>query len=382
MKFCIISNDLHTVRNFRGDLLADIAAKGHQIYILAPNIDSYPDDQIYFQQLGYQLYAYPLQKMGTNPVADFQTCIKILQQLHKIKPDKVLCYTIKPVIYGTLAATLAKVPQRFILLSGLGYAFQENQSAGALKYVKKIFNTLFRMALRCSNGIIFQNRDDIELLEQLGHLPKHVPTTIVNGSGVNTRHFQAMPLIKSLDGACRPIFIMIARLLKDKGIYEYITAAQAIKAQNRMAEFHLVGWIDENPAAIAQQELQTWIDSGLIQYWGKLNDVRPAIAQANVFVLPSYREGIPRAVLEAMSMGRAVITTDAPGCKETVKHGYNGLKVAVKSADALQCAMQQLIEHPQQIESMGQYSLQYVQQHYDVHNVNRQMMVAMQMLEF
>ena len=171
---------------------------------------------------------------------------------------------------------------------------------------------------------------------------------------------------------------MVARLLKDKGVYEYIAAAKQIKQRYPAAYFHLVGWIDENPAAIAQDDLEAWMASGLIQYWGKLSDVRQAICQANIFVLPSYREGIPRSVLEAMAMRRAIITTDAPGCKETVIEGQNGFKVPVRDADALAQAMQRLIEQPAQIEQMAASSLALVQQRYEVKQVNQQMLQAMQ----
>ena len=378
MKFCIISNDLHTVRNFRGDLLNSIAAQGYAIHILAPNIELYPEDQHYFQDLGFQLHSYPLQKMGTNPVADSKTILAIYQHLRAIQPTKVLSYTIKPVIYGTIAAYLAKVPERYILLSGLGFAFQDDQSAGRLKYVKQLFNQIFRFALRQATAVIFQNADDLALVRELKHLPARIPTYIVNGSGVNTEKFAPQPLLLDEHNHPQPIFLMVGRLLKDKGVYEYIAAAKQIKQHYPQAHFHLVGWIDENPAAIAQEDLEEWIASGLIQYWGKLSDVRQAICQANIFVLPSYREGIPRSVLEAMAMRRAIITTDAPGCKETVIDGQNGFKVPVRDADALAQAMQRLIEQPVQIEWMAANSLALVQQRYEVKQVNQQMLQAMQ----
>lgn len=378
MKFCIISNDLHTVRNFRGDLLNSIAAQGYAIHILAPNIELYPEDQAYFQKLGFALHSYPLQKMGTNPVADSKTMLAIYQQLKAIRPNKVLSYTIKPILYGTIAAYLAKVPERYILLSGLGFAFQNDQSAGRFKYVKRLFNQIFRFALSKACAVIFQNADDLALVRELKHLPARIPTYIVNGSGVNTEKFAPQPLILDEKGQPQPIFLMVARLLKDKGVYEYIAAAKQIKQRYPAAHFHLVGWIDENPAAIAQDDLEAWMASGLIQYWGKLSDVRQAICQANIFVLPSYREGIPRSVLEAMAMRRAIITTDAPGCKETVIEGQNGFKVPVRDPDALAQAMQRLIEQPAQIEQMAASSLALVQQRYEVKQVNQQMLQAMQ----
>lgn len=375
MKFCIISNDLHTVRNFRGDLLNSIAAQGYEIHVLAPNIESYPEDQQHFQRLGFSLHAFSMQKMGTNPIADSKTICEIYKILRKVRPQKVLSYTIKPVMYGTIAAYFAQIPERYILLSGLGFAFQQNNVEGTFKYVKKIFDQVFHFSLSKATRVIFQNPDDLALIQQLGHL-ENIPTTVVNGSGVDVEKFSLKPLIYAENGQVKPIFLMVARLLRDKGIVEYIEAARQIKQQYPQAQFHLVGWIDENPKAITQQELDSWIKDGLIHYWGKLTDVRVAIEQANVFALPSYREGIPRSVLEAMSMGRTIITTDAPGCKETVVNGKNGFKVPIQNAQALANAMQQLIEHPKQIEAMAVQSRVLVLEKYDVKKVNQEMLKA------
>lgn len=375
MKFCIISNDLHTVRNFRGDLLNEIAAQGYDIHILAPNIESYPEDQQHFQGLGFELHGFSMQKMGTNPIADSKTIYDIYKILKKIQPQKVLSYTIKPVLYGTIAAYFAGVPERYILLSGLGFAFQQDNTEGAFKYVKKIFDQIFHFSLSKAARVIFQNPDDLALIQQLGHLD-NIPSSIVNGSGVDVEKFTVEPLIYNENGQAKPIFLMVARLLKDKGVVEYIDAARQVKQQYPEAEFHLVGWIDENPKAITQQQLDGWMNEGLIQYWGKLADVRVAIEQANIFVLPSYREGIPRSVLEAMSMGRAIITTDAPGCKETVVDGQNGFKVPIQNVAALATAMQQLVDHPEKIEMMAAQSRQIILDQYDVKKVNQQMLDA------
>ena len=175
-------------------------------------------------------------------------------------------------------------------------------------------------------------------------------------------------------------FLLIARLLGDKGVREYAEAARIIKQDYPEAEFHLVGWIDDNPSAIEQDELDCWIADQRLQFWGKLSDVRPAIAASSVYVLPSYREGTPRTVLEAMAMGRAVITTDAPGCRETVNHGVNGYLVAVKSVDELVQAMRYFIEDPKLIDYMGQRSREIALNKYDVHQVNRHMLTEMGMI--
>ncbi|MEB3754424.1 glycosyltransferase family 4 protein [Acinetobacter sp. MD2(2019)] len=378
MKFCIISNDLHSVRNFRGDLLNEIAARGYAVHIIAPNIQNHPKDAAHFQKLGFQLHAFSMQKMGTNPIADTKTILDLYRILKQIQPQKVLSYTIKPVMYGSIAAYFAKVPERYLLLSGLGFAFQQDNREGGFKYIKKFFDQVFHFALSKASRVIFQNADDLALIQSLGHL-NNIPTAVVNGSGVDVEKFAVAPLVLSEQQQPKPIFLMVARLLKDKGILEYIAAARQVKRIYPKAEFHLVGFIDANPKAIRQAELDAWIAEDLIHYWGKLDDVRVAIAQANVFVLPSYREGIPRSVLEAMSMARAIITTDAPGCKETVVEGHNGFKVPVKNADALANAMQHLIVEPAQIQSMAMASRHIILEKYDVKKVNEEMLWFMKL---
>lgn len=374
--FCIISNDLYTVRNLRADLLQALAQHGFDIHILAPNIQHCPEEQHYLEQLGFIVHGYFLQKSGTNPWSESKTLYGLYRQLKKIQPDQVLSYTIKPAMYGTLAAYFAGISQRYILLSGLGFAFQ-TQHRGSFKYIKKIFDALFGLALSKATRVIFQNTDDLELIQQQGHL-NGVATGVVNGSGVNMQHFARCPLLQDQQQQNLPIFVMVARLLRDKGIYEYIAAIRQIKAHYPNAVFHLVGWIDDNPEAITQTALDEWIRDGLVTYWGRLSDVRPVLAQSNVMVLPSYREGTPRSVLEAMAMGRVVITTNAPGCKETIRHAVNGYQVDVGSVDELVQAMRALIEQPSDMTAMGQASYDMVKQRYDVHLVNTQMLALMQ----
>jgi len=181
---------------------------------------------------------------------------------------------------------------------------------------------------------------------------------------VDTEYYKPEPFAENLS------FLLIARLLKDKGIREYAESATIIKQKYPKISFRLVGWIEDNPASISKKELDLWVKQGIIEYLGKLSDVRPAIAESSVYVLPSYREGTPRTVLEAMAMGRPIITTDAPGCRETVQHGKNGFLVPVKNAPALVNAMEQFIRQPELTEQMGKASRQIAIEKYDVHKVN------------
>ena len=376
MKFLMISSFLPSVLNFRGKLLEAISAQGYEIHIMAPEFASFPEEQQKLQALGYHLHEIPMQRTGTNPLADLKLLKHIYRQIRQIQPDYLLSYTIKPVIYGTLAAWLAKVPHRFALITGLGYAFQ-NVESGKRSFFQKLVHSLYAQALKRSDKVFFQNPDDLKLFQDMHLLDANKPTVVVNGSGVNVQDFDVMPLPKDDSGVVKASFLLIARLLGDKGVREYAESARIIKEKHPEAEFHLVGWIDDNPSAISKAELDTWIADGRLKYWGKLSDVRPAIAESSVYVLPSYREGTPRTVLEAMAMGRAIITTDAPGCRETVSHGVNGYLVAVKSVNDLVQCMQYFIEDPKLIEYMGKRSREIALNKYDVHQVNKHMLAEM-----
>lgn len=282
----------------------------------------------------------------------------------------VLAYTIKPVVYGMLAAALAGVPQRYALITGLGYAFIGGGGRRAL--LGSIAKGLYAVALRQASKVIFQNPDDRDLFRRTRLVPRMARVHIVNGSGIDTRRFTPAPL-----PAGQVVFLMIARLLGDKGVREYAEAARELKKRYPNFVARLVGWIDSNPDAIAQAELDGWIADGSVEFLGKLSDVRPAIADCSVYVLPSYREGTPRTVLEAMAMGRAVITTDAPGCRETVIDGDNGFLVEVRSVKALARAMEKVILEPALAAQMGQRSRLLAERKYDVRKVNDDLLEAM-----
>lgn len=373
MKFLICANYLPHVLNFRGKLLEAIAKLGYEVHVIAPDLESHTKEHNTLLDLGYIIHAVPMQRTGTNPIADIKTLIAIYRLLRDIQPDYMLSYTIKPIIYGTLAAWLAKVPNRFILLSGLGYTFQEVEESGKRSGFQKLVHGLYQQALSRSDKVFFQNPDDLNLFKKLQLLKHSIPTVVVNGSGVDIADFNVLPFPKDAIGNIIPSFLLIARLLKDKGIVEYIEAAKIIKQQYPSAQFHLVGWIDENPATIEQTQLDEWIAEGVVTYWGKLDDVRPAIAASSVYVLPSYREGTSRSVLEAMAMGRPIITTDVPGCRETVTEGLNGYLVPIKTVNELSSAMEKFVINPELITVMGQESRKLTEDIYDVHKVNKVM---------
>ncbi len=377
MKFLIIASYPASILKFRGALIAAIQQAGFDIHIAAPEFNDYPEERDNLIALGYIVHDIPMQRTGTNPAIDAKTLLALYHLMRKIKPDYMMAYTIKPVIYGSLAAKLARVPQRFALITGLGYAFQGADEQGYKKSnLQKIMHKLYSVALASTHKVFFQNPDDEALFKSTGILKPTASTKVVNGSGVDVSEYNVVPF-PIINNEPAPRFLLIARLLGDKGVKEYAQAAQLVKDKHPQAQFDLVGWVDDNPDAIKQQELDKWVDDGLLNFWGKLSDVQPAIAASSIYVLPSYREGTPRTVLEAMAMGRPIITTDAPGCRETVIDGQNGYLVPVKAVNELAAAMERFIVNPERIEQMGKASRQLVEEKFDVHAVNRTMLNEM-----
>ncbi|UGV31824.1 glycosyltransferase family 4 protein [Halopseudomonas aestusnigri] len=368
--FLLIASFPDSLIKFRGPLLRALVAKGLDVHVAAPHLVDVPDIRTELEALGITLHDISLNRTGTNPVADLATVAELWQLMRRSRADYVLGYTIKPVIYGSMAAWLAGVPNRFALVTGLGYAFT-GEASGKRGLLRKLIQRLYRFGLSKSRKVLFQNPDDEALFRQLQLLPADIPSCVVNGSGVDVADYALAPLPQN------PSFLLIARLLGDKGVREYAQAARKVKAQYPDSIFRLVGWIDDNPDAIGQLELDEWVSSGTVEFLGKLADVRPAIADCNVYVLPSYREGTPRTVLEAMAMGRPVITTDAPGCRETVTDGDNGFLVSVMAVDELAAAMVRFIESPELVASMGERSRLVAEQKYDVHRVNEFMLGEM-----
>lgn len=368
MKFLLIAGFPESLLHFRGPLIAALQDHGLEVHVAAPDLVPGTELHSRLKERGLVVHTIPLRRTGMNPVADLGTLFNLWQLIRKVRPTWVLGYTVKPVIYGSIAATLAGVPRRFALITGLGYAFQGGHSR---KGLRSLVQSLYAAALRCTNKVFFQNPDDEGLFRKEGILSPAVPSVVLNGSGVNVTEYAVAPL------PTVPRFLLIARLLGDKGVREYAAAARIIRAQHPDAVFDLVGWIDANPDAIGQGELDQWVREGTLNYLGRLTDVRPAIAAASVYVLPSYREGTPRTVLEAMAMGRPIVTTDAPGCRETVSDGDNGFLVPVKSVEGLVAAMRRFIDDPALVERMGRRSRTLVEDKYDVRKVNAQMLSEM-----
>jgi len=366
--FLIIASFSESLAGFRAPLIAELQKRCAQVHVAAPDLPAGHPLRVRLESQGLVVHDIPMHRTGTNVLADLGTLLALYRLMRRVRPTHVMGYTIKPVIYGSLAAWLARVPHRYALITGLGYAFQKETGGGLQALVQK----LYAQALRRVKKVFFQNPDDEALFRSRSILAPSVPSCIVNGSGVDVSTFQVASFPQD-----RIRFLLIARLLGAKGVREYAEAARRITAHRKDVEFLLVGWIDSNPDAISQAELDQWVADGVVEYLGKLSDVRPAIADSSVYVLPSYREGTPRTVLEAMAMGRPVITTDAPGCRETVVDGENGYLVPVQSVDALEQAMMRFIESRTLVESMGRRSREIAEEKYDVHKVNAVMLGEM-----
>lgn len=372
MTFLLIASFPDSLLHFRGSLLNALLARGFSVHVAAPDLPVGSTMRQRLEAKGLQVHDIPLRRTGMNPLADLRSLLNLWRLMRRIRPDHVLGYTIKPVIYGSLAARLARVPRRFALITGLGYAFQGQEDSGDGRgLLRSLVQRLYAVALHGTHKVFFQNPDDQALFRVLGILPPATPTFVVNGSGVDVAEYSVAPLPTA------PRFLLIARLLGDKGVREYAEAARQVRARHPDAVFSLVGWIDENPDAIKQDELDAWVADGTLEFLGRLSDVRPAIAGCSVYVLPSYREGTPRTVLEAMAMGRAIITTDAPGCRETVVDDDNGFLVPVKAVNELVAAMQRFIVECELAARMGARSREIAEQKYDVHRVNAVMLKEM-----
>jgi len=363
----LIASFAESLISFRGHLLQALKERGYEIFTLAP---ADPETGAKLAALGVRHLEIPLDRAGLSPWRDARTLCALIGRLRALRPDLVLAYTIKPVIYGSLAARLAGVPAMFSLISGAGAAAPGE--SGSARAVSALTRLLYRCALPLNRRVFFQNPDDRGLFVRLGLVRRPDQAVLVSGSGVDLDRYQPAPLPEDV------CFVLIARLLRRKGIYQFAEAARRVKAQHPQARFRLVGWFDEHPDRIDLRDLRAWVDAGVIEYLGKLEDVRPAIAASSVFVLPSfYPEGQPRSVLEAMAMGRPIITTDWPGCRETVEPGRNGFLVPPGEVDALTEAMRRFLQHPELIPAFGQESRDIAEARYDVHKVNRVMLEAM-----
>ena len=368
-RFAIISHYAPSLINFRGPLIEDILARGHEVFALGPDINGTAEA---LRALGAKPVEISLSRTGLNPLADFGTTLSLYRALVHIRPDVTLNFGIKPIIYGTLAARLIGIPQRFVLIAGLGYAFIDNGRSSLRKSaIHHIARWLYRLALPQAEKVFVQNPDDADDLVRLG-ISSREKIVRVNGTGVDLEVWKSAPPVLS------PVtFTFVGRLLRDKGVLEFVEAARKVKAAHPHTRFLLVGGLDDNPESIRKEDVEGWVREGVLEWPGHV-PVQPFLKQTSVFVLPSYyREGVPRSTQEAMAMARPVITTDSVGCRETVVEGRNGFLVPPRDPEAIAGAMRKFIASPDLIASMGAESRKLAEERFDVRKVNAAMIEAM-----
>jgi len=353
MKICIIGTTVSSILLFRKELIRDMLLNGHSVYAFL--IDVSEKNKHLISELGVIPVKYSINPTGINPIADILSTLTIKKKISQIEPDIVFSYFSKPTIFGSLAARMAKVPRVVAMLEGLGYPFSpfnENKISKLKKSIIKLVQILlYKLSFNFSNRLIFLNPDDpAELIKK--HQIKIKDYKILGGIGVNLNDYPYVPPV------IKPVsFIFIGRLLRDKGIFEFIGAAKLVKKQHPEVKFIILGAIDKNnPSGIKEAEVNRLLKDDTIIYPGHVNNVQEWINNSSVFVLPSYREGVPRSTQEAMAIGRPVITTDVPGCRETVENGVNGFLVPPQNIEELAREMIFFIENPEQIILMGKKS--------------------------
>ena len=362
----LIANSGWNVYNFRMNLIESLTLQGFSVAVLAPEDEYSP--LIRQSGLCELIRLNHLKSTGTNPAQDLMLLRELQHILKREKPDAIFTFTLKPNIFGSLVAKRLNIPV-IPTVTGLGYSFLRKN------WLNWVVQQMYSRAFRGLDKVFFHNQSDYELLKKLRIL-QHGQGIVVGGSGVDTNYFQvsAVPHQKPF------VFLFLGRLLYDKGLAEFALAAEQIQRNTPNVEFWVAGsYQPEHPAAIPTEEFQPWVNRGVIQYFGQVEDVRPLISKAQVVVLPSYREGMPRAILEAMSMGRPVIATDVPGCRDAVQHGWNGWLSKPRSVEHLeQCLRHAMRQNQETLQEMGNNGRERALDFFDLHLVQQQYLNRLQ----
>jgi glycosyltransferase involved in cell wall biosynthesis len=379
MKIAVVAGSARSLLNFRGPLLAALRSAGHDLVACASGAD--PAIRAGLQSLGVAYHEVRLKRRGSEPLGDLRYWFALRQLFHAERPDLIFAYTMKPVVYAGLASGRRRPPARYWLITGLGYGFGDDSARQTS--TRTILRPLLRLALRRGDGVIFQNHDDRRLFVSLGLIGR-TPSLVVRGSGVDLARFPHVPVPTG-----PPRFLLLARMIRAKGVVLFVEAARAVKALHPDAQFVMAGGIESGPDAIPAADVEAWHRSGVVAYLGRLEDVRDELARCTGYVLPSYyREGTPRSVLEAMSTGRAVVTTDMPGCRDTVidpgppgtdgvRIGRNGMLIPPRSIAALVAALRRLAADSPLAAALGREGRSVAEAYYDVRVVDRQMIEFM-----
>lgn len=362
LKIVVLGAQPEWLSGMRGPMIREFLARGHDV--TAIGAEEIEHVRTVLEGWGARYVVVPIRRAGLNPIADLGAIFSLYRALRRLKPDLVFAYTVKPIVYGLPVAWAAGVRRRFAMITGRGYAFQPGKELS--RHIARILTvSLYKLSLKFADGILFHNNDDRDLFVSRRMIGRKTGTRRIWGSGIDLDHYQPQPVKRG-----PAVFLMIGRLIIDKGVREYVAAAEMLKRKYPEVRFRLVGPSDPSPNGITASEIQRWRDGGFVDYVGPLIDVRGEIAESHVVVLPSYAEGLPRSVLEGMATGRAIITTDAPGCSDTVEEGVSGYRVPVRNVAALAEAMEKAILDPHFVASAGQAGLALARDRFDVRKVN------------
>lgn len=364
----IVSHHAVDLLKFRGHLIRDLVASGVHVCCLAPDYDA--ATRVDLAALGAEPVDYRLQRTGLNPFRDLIDVVHLVSILRRLAPDIVFAFSTKPMVYGTLAAWLAGIPKRVAMVEGAGYVFTSSggRTGWRRRILRNVVEVLYRVSLGRAHRVVFLNPDDQrEFVERGLAVPEK--SVLLGGIGVDLQAWPPAPPVT--EPMC---FLLVGRLLREKGVVEYASAARLVKDRYPQARFVLLGGLDSNPGALSREQVQAWVDEGLLEWPGYVL-VRPWLTRTSVFVLPSYREGVPLSTQEAMAMARPVITTDTPGCRETVRDGINGYLVPARDVNALAAAMLRFLDDPGRVASMGQASRRMAEECFDVKKINQKLSI-------
>ena len=361
MHVALVMNTAWGVKTLRSDLIRFLQSLRHHVSVVS-RADAAAAD---LQRMGVTFEDWAVARSGVNPFREGLAILRLRRLLARIQPDLILCFTPKAILLGSLAARAIPTSHVFSVFAGLGFLF--GSDSAFVRVLAPALRFLFHHSLKNNHIVFFQNPDDLNLFVTHRIVPVD-RTCRLYGSGVDTKRFVPGP---PKNDRRETVFLMIARLIAAKGVLDYIEAANILKRERCRAYFRILGAFDDHPTAVDRDTIQSAVDSGTLEYCGTTNDVLPHLQDADVFVLPSYyREGTPRSSLEALATAKPIITTDSPGCRETVIHDSNGYLVPVRDPVALAEAMRKLVGNRDQIHTMGSRSRKLAEELYDVDKVN------------
>lgn len=353
-KILFVGNTAWSMYNFRRSLFSKLLTLNYDVTVVSPEDEFYQNK---LKELGCNCITLDIASKGVNPFIDGKLILNIKKILVEVKPDFCFFYTIKPNIYGSIAANSLNI-NHIAIITGLGYTFINNN------IISIVAKKLYKFALKSASQIWFLNSEDKEIFIKYKLVDKS-KTSILKGEGIDLNHFCCTDLPKKTS------FLLIARMLWDKGVGEFVDAAKLLKSKYPDVNFNLLGFVGvDNPSAISNKQIDEWTSSGVINYLGSTTDVRPYISECSCVVLPSYREGVPVSLLEGAAMGRPLITTNAVGCKEAVDHGINGYICNIKDVNGLAKCMEQIIlMSPDERLNMGLKGRKKMEREFDVNLV-------------